>query len=73
MDVVSALADIRAQDSRLTNADSLSHGVKVTLSVSVGSDNLRIELGVFCYVLIGLFGYVCPYVRELKGIVEWVA
>ena len=41
--------------------------------VIVGSDNLRCELGNFCYILMGLFGYECPYVRELKGIVEWEA
>ena len=28
-------------------------------------------MGTFCYILTGLFGYACPYVRELKGIVEW--
>ena len=27
----------------------------------------------FCYILTGLFGQVCPYVRELKGIVKWAS
>ena len=45
----------------------------MTLSVFVGVDNLRRELGTFCYIITGLFGYTCPYVRELKRIVEWVA
>ena len=71
--VASTLADIGAQDSRLANADSMDCEEKVTLSVIVGLDNLRRELGTFCYILTGLFGYVCPYVRELKGIVEWAA
>ena len=68
--VASTLTDIGAQDYRLTNADSLACGAKVTLLVIVGSDNLRRKLGTFCYILMGLFGYACPYVRELKGIVE---
>ena len=71
--VVSALADIRAQDSCLTNTDSLARGTKVTLSVIAGSDNLRRELGKFCYIITGLFGYTYPYVREMKGAVEWAA
>ena len=45
--VVSTLAGIGAQDSRLTNADSLACGAKVTLSMIVGADNLRLELGTF--------------------------
>ena len=69
--VASTLAYIGAKDSRLANADSLARRAKVTLSVIVGADNLRRELGTFCYILTGLFGYACPYVRELKGIVEW--
>ena len=67
------LADIGAQDSRLSNADSLARIAKLTLSVIVGDDNLRQELGTFCYILTGLFGYACPYVRDLRGIVEWAA
>ena len=67
--VASTLSDIGAQDSCLDNADSLSRGAKVTLSVIVGADNLRCELGTFCYILTGLFGHSCPYVRDLKGIV----
>ena len=27
----------------------------------------------FCYILMGLFGYACPYVHDLKGVVEWEA
>ena len=69
--VASTVADIGAQDSRLTNADSLARGTKVTLSIIVGADNLRRELGTFCYILKGLFGHACPYVRELKGVKEW--
>ena len=30
-------------------------------------------MGTFCYILTGLFGYACPYVRVLKGVVEWAA
>ena len=71
--VASTLADIGALDSRLTNADSLDRGAKVTLSVIFGADNLCRELGTFCYILKGLFGHTCPYVREIKGIVEWAA
>ena len=71
--VALTLADFGAQDSRLTNADNLARGAKVTLSVIVGSENLRRELGTFCYIITSLFGYACPYVREMKGIVEWVA
>ena len=71
--VTSTLADIGAQDSRLANADSLARGAKVTLSVSVGADNLRRELGTFCYILTCLFGYSFPYVREINGIVAWAA
>ena len=70
--VASTLAGIGYQDSRLANADSLAHGAKVTMSVIAGSDNLRRELGKFFYILTGLFGHACPYVRELKGVVEWV-
>ena len=70
--VASTLAGIGYQDSRLANADSLARGTKVTLSVISGSDNLRRELGKFFYILTGLFGHACPYVRELKGVVEWV-
>ena len=70
--VASTLADIGAQDSRLANTDSLARGAKVTLSVIVGADNLLWGLGKFCYILTKPFGYACPYVRELKGIVEWV-
>ena len=65
------LADIGAQDSRLANVDSLARRAKVTLSVIVGADNLRRELGTFCYILTGLFRYACPYVRDIKGVVEW--
>ena len=43
----------------------------MTVSGIVGADNLRRELGTFYYILTGLFGYACPYVRGLKGIVEW--
>ena len=71
--VASTLTDIGPLESRLANADSLARGAKVTLSVIVGADNLRQELGTFCYILTGLFGYACPYVSELKGIVEWAA
>ena len=71
--VTSTLADIGAQDSCLANTYSLAHGAKVTLSVIVGADNLRRELGTYGYILTCLFGYECPYVRELKGIVEWAA
>ena len=69
--VASTLADIGAQDSCLANANSLARLAKVTLSVIVGADNLRRELGTFCYILTGLFGYAFPYVRELNVIVEW--
>ena len=68
--VASTRADIGDQDSRLANVDSLARGAKVTLSVIFGSDNLHPELGTICYILTGLFGYACPYVCELKGIVE---
>ena len=34
---------------------------------------MRRNLGTFCYILTGLFGYACPYVRVLKGVVEWAA
>ena len=71
--LASTFADIRSQDYRLVNADNLACGAKVTLSEIVGSDNLCCELGTFCYILTGLFGYACPYVSELKGIVEWAA
>ena len=71
--VASTLADIGAQGSRLANADNLECRAKVTLLVIVGWDNLRHELGAFCYILTGLFSYVCPYVRELKGVVKWAA
>ena len=71
--VASTLVDIGYQDSRLANADSLANGAKVTLSVIVRTDNLRRELRMFCYILTGLFGYTYPYMRELKGIVEWSA
>ena len=27
----------------------------------------------FFYILMGLFGYACPYVRDLKGVVNWAA
>ena len=64
-DVTSNLAGIGAQASCLANADSLACGAKVTLSVIVGADNLHRELGTFFYILTGLFGYACPYVREL--------
>ena len=69
--VTSTLADIRDQDSHLANADNLDRGTKVTLYVIVGDDNLLSELGTCCYILTGLFGHTCPYVCELKGIVEW--
>ena len=69
----STLEDIGAQDYRLANSDSLACGAKVTLSVIVGADKLRWELGTFCYILIDLFGYARPHVREIKGIVEWTA
>ena len=39
--VASTLSDIRAQESRLANADSLARRAKVTLLVIFGSDNLR--------------------------------
>ena len=55
--VALTLADIRAQGSRLANADSPNHGAKVTLSVIVGSENLPHELLTFCYILTGLFDY----------------
>ena len=71
--VALTLADIGAQDSRLANAGSLARGSKVRLSIIVGADNLRRELGTFCYILTCLFGHTCPYVSELKGIVEWAA
>ena len=67
----STLADIGAQDSCLANADSLARRANTTLSIIVEADNLRQEFWTFCYILTGLFGYACPYVRELKGIVEW--
>ena len=62
-EVASTLADIGAQDSRLINAEKLACGEKVTLSVIFGSENLRREFEKFCYILTGLFGYACPYVR----------
>ena len=65
--------DIGYQDSRLVNADNLARGGKVTLPVIVRSENLRRELGTFCYILTGIFGYACPYMRELKGLVDWAA
>ena len=71
--VASTLADIGDQESRLSNTDNLSCGEKVTLSVIFGLDNLRCELGTFCYILTGLFGYTCTYIRELKRVVEWAA
>ena len=71
--VTSTLADIRAQDSRLTNMDILSRGEKFTLVVIVGSDNLRCELGTLLYILPGLFVYVCTYMRDLKGVIKWAA
>ena len=67
--VTSTLAENGSQDSRLANADSLARGAKVTLSVIFGADNFCRELGTLCYILTGLFGYACPYVRELKGVV----
>ena len=69
--VTLTLVDIRYQDSHLSNTDILDRGSKVTLSIIVGDDNLRCGLGTCCYILTGLFGHACPYVRELKGIVEW--
>ena len=51
----------------------LSGGAKVTLLVIVGSENLRRELGTFCYILTGLFGYACTYVRGMKGVAEGAA
>ena len=71
--VTSNLADIGTQDSRLIIAYSLTGGSKVTLSVIVGADSLRRELGKFSNILTVLFGYACPYVRKRKGIVEWTA
>ena len=71
--VASTLADIGAQDSRLVNTDSLSRGAKVTPLVIAVLDNLRCELGTFCYILTGIFAYTCPCVYELKGVVEWAA
>ena len=71
--VASTLANIGAQESRLANADILAHRAKVTLLVISRADNLRSELGTFCYILTDLFGHVFPYVREREGIVEWVA
>ena len=71
--VASTLTEIGAQESRLANAYSLARGAKVTIYVIFGADNLRRELGTFCYILTGLFGYACPYVCELNGIVEWAA
>ena len=71
--VASTLTNIRAQDSRLINADNLARRANFTLSVIVGSDNLHCKLGTFCYILMGLFGYACPYMRELKGFFEWAA
>ena len=59
----STLADISAQDSRLANSDSLAHVAKVSFSVILETYNLRLELETFCYILTGLFGYACPYVR----------
>ena len=52
---MSALADIRAQDSRLVNADNLACGAKVALLVIFGLEKLRRKLGTFCYILTGLF------------------
>ena len=69
----STLANIVAQDSRLSNADSLYRGVKFTLLFIVGSDNLCSELRTFCYILADLFGYACLYVRDLKRVVELAA
>ena len=34
---------------------------------------MRRNLGTFCYILTGLFGYAWPYVRDLKAAVEWVS
>ena len=71
--VASTLADIGAQESCLANKESPARGSKVTLSVIVGADNLLRELGTYCYILTGLFGHACPYVHDLKGVVEWEA
>ena len=71
--VASTLSDTEAQFSRLANSNSMSREANITLSVSFVSDNLCRELGTFCYILTGQFGYVCIYVRELKGVAEWVA
>ena len=71
--VVSTLTDIRAQESRFVNADNLAHGAKVTQSATVGLEKLRRKLGKFCYILTGLFGYACPYVHDLKGLIDWAA
>ena len=68
--VVLTLADIGAQDSRLINADNLSRGAKVTLLVIFGLDNFCCKLGAFCYIIMGLFGCACPYVHELKILVN---
>ena len=46
--VALTLTDIGYQDSCLVNADNLARGLKVTLSVNVGLENLRHELGAFC-------------------------
>ena len=69
--VALTLSDIGAQDSCLANAYRLARGAKVTLSVIVGADNLRRELGIFCYILPGLFVHASPCVCVLKGVVEW--
>ena len=71
--VASTLTDIKDQESRLANAGNLALGAKVTLSIIVGSDNLRRELGTFCYILTGLFGYACPYIHKIRGVVECTA
>ena len=58
--------------SRHLTRTAWPRGAKVTLSVIVVSDHLCRKLGIF-YILTGLFGYACPYVSELKRIVEWGA
>ena len=44
--------------------------LEVTLLVIFGLDNFCCKLGAFCYILMGLFGCACPYVHELKILVN---
>ena len=67
------MSDIGDQDSRLVNADNLARKAKVTLSMIAGLDNLHRDLETFCCILMGVFGYACPCMRDLKKVVKWSA